>query len=295
MITEFEKQFEKLDVGTTDYDEYPSTISKSWMDIALMKELYPYNQDFLKNLDSLEKSDHIFAWKRSRGDGNCYFRAVISSFFLMICKPYSKIDLLVKFNSLVYNLQLEDTISEYSSSKDKVLLELSSLYQLKSQGNHLKVFETALNLIQDKDFDQDLIRISRLITYNQLLLSKDSEEYSFYFIDGIDFIIYDILEMGREGGDFSLIFLPKGLEIQVIQYMFYDKPETSIQKFPEIVPPNSLKVHIMRRQNHYDILGPIQEVELDMYLFSKGIFHFSSYPDYYSRFVQKIQQTISTN
>jgi hypothetical protein len=277
--------FEKLEVGVTLFDDYPDTISKSWMDIELMRDLYPYNQDFVKNLLSLEKSENIIAWKRSRGDGNCYFRAVISSFFLMICKPYSTISILTKFQSLVFNLPDNADSSDYTQSKYRVLKELSFLHQLKSQGNHLKVFETSLNLVQNKDFDQDLIRMSRLITYNQLLKYKDSEEYSSFFVEGIDFIKYDILGMGREGGDFSLLFLPQALEIQVFQYMFYDQAETSLQKYPANVAPNTIRIRIMRRSGHYDILGSIQEIEMDM--FSNGCFHFCTYPEFYSLFEEK--------
>ena len=286
MASEFEKQFQPIKIEKLEVEEKTDSISPIWMKISDMVALYPYNPIFKQNISSLSAEHKIYAWKRSKGDGNCYFRAVISSYFLSITKPYINLSYLTAFLFHLQSIDFDSIESlEYAheDSTKRIIGHLNSLISLKSKGELIQVFNLALDLMQTEEFDQDLITVARLLTYIQLLKCKDDEEYSIFFVDGIEFISYDMLEMNREAGDFSLVFLPQSLGIQVIQYMFFETESPSIQRFPDNSPKESLKIHIMRRNNHYDILGTLQEVELDQCFIQNRSYYLSIYSQYYER------------
>lgn len=279
-----------ITIGKQDLDEYPQTVSKFWLKIDDMKSLYINNPHFVKNIDYLRDNLKISAWKRSRGDGNCYFRAVITSYLEKITKPYSPLSHLTAFQSILKALSLEDTINEYHVSHSRVSLFISTLVSKKSANEHFEVFKLALSELQNPEFDLDLIRVSRLVAYTELLRSQDDPDYSVFFIDGIDSIVYDILEMNREGGDFTLVFLPKGLNAQVIQYMFLDTENRSVQYFPEKSKGELVSISLVRRSCHYDILCEKQEIELDQCDIDKGLYYFSYDFEFYQRVLKAVER-----
>lgn len=272
---ENQNNYELIHIGKPDPDEYPITISKSWMHINEMISINKYNENFKKNIETLFKSQYLIGWKRSKGDGNCYFRSVISTYFLSILSPVSPLSAIQTLKSQVDSLDTSQLDYEFSVSKSSLLQQINNLISLKSS-NPISAFKHALELTQSPEFDLDLIRFARLITLQELLKSKDDPEYSFMFIDGVDFFISDVLQMNKEGGDHSLLFLPKALGIQVIQYMFLEYPKMSIQKFPENVQFGSTVIHIVRRECHYDILARIQEIENNQYNLNEGSYYFTN-------------------
>lgn len=269
------QNYELISIGKPDPDEYPTTISKSWMHINEMISINKFNQNFKTNLEKLFKTHYLIGWKRSKGDGNCYFRSVITTYFLSVLNPRSPPTLIQTLKSQVSSLDTSEADYEYSESKSNLLQQISHLTSLRSS-NPISAFKFALDLTQKPEFDLDLIRFARLITLQELLKAQDDQEFSFLFIDGVDFYKNDLLQMNKEGGEHTLIFLPKALGIQVIQYMFLEYPKMSIQKFPENVQPGSPVVHIVRRECHYDILASIQEMEDSQYNMGEGSYYFAS-------------------
>lgn len=269
-------KYEKVQLSKPDPEVYPNTVSKSWINIDEMSSINKFNQTFLENLISLKKKHFLGGWKKSRGDGNCYYRSVISTYFLTVTNPNQPIERLKNLLAQLKSLNLVTNSYDYTNSIRNLINQALSLLNAKYT-NPIKVFEEALELVQNTDFDLDLIRFARLMTWEMMVKCKDDENFSFLFLDGIDSIRYDILEMNKEGGEFSLIFLPKGLGIQVIQYMYLENPTMSVQKFPEDVLEGTIVVNIIRRENHYDILCKIQEIEDDQYDITEGAYYFVKY------------------
>jgi hypothetical protein len=257
-----DKLFDIITLTKPDIDEYPKTISSCWLEIMDMKSIYEFNDHFVRNVETLKLNHKIFAWKRSRGDGNCYFRAVISAFFLVINKPYLPDRFLFDFVEKLKNLKTDDLDYDYESARLYMHCKLTTLYEQRVQSPYHS-FKQAYELIQDEEFDLNLIRIARLLTYNKMDECSKSDEYSWMFLDGKDFILNDVSDMGKEGGELSLLFLPMSLGIQVNQYMYLDQPDLVITKFPDEVPEKSIQIHIVRRGAHYDILSTIQQMETE--------------------------------
>lgn len=279
-----------ITIGKQDFDEYPETVSKFWLKIDDMKMMYINNPHFVKNIDYLKDKLKIYAWKRSRGDGNCYFRAVITSYLEKISKPYAPSSYLINFQNILKSLTLDDAINEYHVAHSRVSEFISTLISKKTSNEHFEVFKLVLTKIQDPEFDLDLVRISRLVAYSELLKSQEDPNFSVFFIDGIDSIVYDILEMNREGGDFTLVFLPKGLNAQIIQYMFLDTENRSVQYFPEKSAGDLITISLVRRSCHYDILCDLQEIELDQCDIDKGSYCFTQDLGFYERTLKLIER-----
>lgn len=284
------KDYEIL-LGVDDDDYYPDTISRFWIEIEKMKSLYPYNEHFQKNIENITSNNKIVGWKKSRGDGNCYFRAVISTYFLEICKPYNNISALISFKDLILNAEVENLDFEYTNAQSEILKQLETLIEIKKSGKISQVFHEALKLTQISEFDLDLIRVSRVLTASEIIKNRSHEEYSIILeFDGdFEFIINDVLSMYKEGGDHSLIFMPKSLGIQVIQFMFLDKERISVQKFPEEVPEDVIKLNLIRRSGHYDILYDTQTMELDQADLKKGKYILFDDESFYDRFKNSIK------
>lgn len=264
-----------------DYDTYPTTVSKFWIPMEKMKEIYPYNVSFVKNVELLERKHFFSSWKKSRGDGNCYFRAVIYKYFDNIHKVYSPISKLEDFKAILeYHTVPLPGYSAYANAKAYILNYLDHAIGLKSQGNFIKTYTNFVELMQNEEFDQNLVMVSRLLTCSNLYLLKDTDDYFPYLIDGYEGTLQEILLMGNEGGGLALMVLPVTLQIQVYQYMYLES-KIVLQKFPDSVPDNIDKIFIIRRSGHYDILYHNQEREFDMLDIENGKYYFYSEPEFY--------------
>ncbi|OMJ81574.1 hypothetical protein SteCoe_4005 [Stentor coeruleus] len=243
--------------------------------------MYPFNTTFTSNVDNLKRERNIAAWKRSRGDGNCYFRAVITSYYDIIHKPYSPIEDLENFKEILSGLDLSyPNIYEFKEARDEILKSLDESIYIKKSKSKIDAYEYALENMQNEKFDINLVKVSRFITACTLIEVKDSDEFFPYLIDGYEGFLHEMMEMGKEGGELTLILLPTKLNIQVIQFMYLDK-DIVVQKFPDQVKKNSKVISIVRRGGHYDILYSKQSLELDFCNLSNGSFTFTENLNYY--------------
>ena len=254
-----------------DVDDNPDTISPFWMHIDKMKVLNEFNSSFQTNIEKLKIEHKIIGWKRSLGDGNCYFRAVITTYFLIINKPLMPSLLLDDFFNKVKNLSITDLDYEYQEAQEYLIEKMGELLKIRYQDRPLEQYKKALEFIDEKKFDLNLVRIARALTQNLMETKSTSEEFSFVFSEDKAFIYNDTLMMGKEGGDLSLIFLPMSLGMQVVQFMFLDQPRFSIQKFPEEIENHKhIIINIIRRGAHYDILCTLQQMETELSNFDNG-------------------------
>ena len=260
-----------------------------------MKKLYPYNKNFVKNVELLEngklKDMNLIGWKRSRGDGNCYFRAVIYKHFDNIHKVYSPVSMLTKFKSVLIVHRIENLnyknfsdSKEYQQARDYILSYLDYAIKLKESGDYIETYTNFLEKMQNEEFDINLVRVSRLIAASNLYMLKDTDDYFPYMYDGYEPILDDILTMGKEGEGLALMILPVTLDTQVKQLMYLEKENIIIEKFPSECDSSKGSISIIRRSGHYDILCTKQEMELEGLNIEQGTYHFCKNISYYNLF-----------
>jgi hypothetical protein len=254
-----------------DVDQPVETISNGWIRLDVMKKIAPFNADFIRCIDSLSSDFHIAGWKKSRGDGNCYYRAVITRYLEIVTNPYSVISNLKIFVLMIEKLQafVKDRTEidlNYRNALDYILCGCKNLEEQKNTPN--EAFMTLMYWFQVHEFDINLVRVARLLTYQSLI--EKADEYTDFGIN-IESISTLILLMGEEAEAFVLMLLPLHLGIKVVQYNLFKKVNMEI--FPN-QDEKIIEVHIVRRGGHYDILYTKQELERDMYRFSTGSYHF---------------------
>mmetsp|Transcript_31831 Transcript_31831/g.31543 ORF Transcript_31831/g.31543 Transcript_31831/m.31543 type:complete len:134 (+) Transcript_31831:388-789(+) len=88
-----ESEIKKVEKASNQ--EYPDTVGKSRINIYHLKSEYAFNN---KMLDFIEKlGTEYAAFRRSRGDGNCYYRAVGVSYIEYLCRPTTNLSEFEKF------------------------------------------------------------------------------------------------------------------------------------------------------------------------------------------------------
>lgn len=267
----------KIELTHSLNDIEPAVISTSkyWIKIELMTLLGKYNEFFVKCVDELRFRYKIVAWKKSRGDGNCYFRAVISRYFEMLFGFYSEFANCHIFLGILENIQnaYKNSPKINKAYKDSIVYiktSVEKLIEIKSR-EPFEAFNTALFWLQLEEFDLNLVRVSRLICYYSCYNTKAEWKTIGIYNKSTKRII---LEMGTEAEGTILALLPLGLYIQVIQYNFFKS--IHIETFPNDEESN-IKISIVRRGGHYDILYTMQECELDLYNRDSATYHYIYY------------------
>ena len=239
-----------------------------------MKKVAKYNEVFLENIKTLTLTKNIIGWKKSRGDGNCYFRAVITRYIEIIHKYYKPVGYLesfIKFLQDVLNYSNDEffVIDEFRDAGNNVLEFLRESLNEKKR-NPINAFKLLLSKLQDTSFDLNLVKVARLITYYALMICKNDEKYKHFIVD--EFAYIDLINtMNEEAEGLILTFLPIGLGCQVVQYNLFENVNEQLFGNDE---QTNIVIHIIRRSGHYDILYTIQEMEYEQYNFEAGSYCF---------------------
>lgn len=272
-----QKQFRKIIIQkfvvTSDVDTAVETTSNGWIKLEVMKKFGMFNPDFIECIKLLDSKYHISGWKKSRGDGNCYYRAVITRYFDIIFGVYSLSSNIDFFLAILANLKefsekRYEFEYDYVNALDHVIFYTNELKRRK-ESDPYDTYQYLNELFQYSEVDLNLVRVSRMLTYMGLITrASDYAEFGMNITENYSSMI---LTMGEEAQEFALMLLPLELCIQVVQYNLFNK--VHIEKFPDD-SEKTIKVHIVRRGGHYDILYTKQECEHDMFNFCSGTYHF---------------------
>ena len=253
-------------------DERVETISKYWIHLEIMKGFGKFNATFKRNVDNLKKENHIIGWKKSRGDGNCYYRAVITRYMEIIHKFYNPSWYITYFKELIQHAlnTIDTSLLEQSfiAAAAKIIGILDYTYNMK-QTDPIRTYIYLMSILENTEYDIYLVSVARLITYRVFLQELDAKRIEHFSVDP-NRCIASILTMGEEAEELMLLFLPLGLGCQVVQYNFFN--EINVQKFPE--KPSPVTIDIVRRSGHYDILYTIKEMEIEQFSFLDGEYNF---------------------
>jgi len=252
----------------------PGTVSKHYLSFRKLEQEGLYNEVFLQNIKKLSKE--FAAWKKTRGDGNCYYRSVMTSFLTKLfhfSRPSEHLEIFIrKIRSL-----LNDQSCGYNSDAvSEVLVVFERIFN-DSEGLEKKVlnFIEIQRLLQDKDFDYKIILLARVITKQTLLEKiKDKEYCGFLTDDELELVKNNVEVMGREAEGIELSLLPLGLGIEVTQINFFDCIIKNIYPEPDLTG-GKLKVSILSKgQGHYDCLFSKQELEKECYSLKEKKYYF---------------------
>jgi hypothetical protein len=255
-------------------DDLVETTSAAWLPINSMKDLYKYNENFVANVEILRKNHKITGWKKSKGDGNCFYRAVISRYFEVVMGVYLPVEKTKKFLNLLENCSKFAQTSEvdyiFIDALESCIRKTVELIEVKKK-NSLFAFKNALKLLQNKEFDLNLVRCARVIT---LMTFKNNYERWKDFES--EELTYFIMSMGTEAEGLMLACLPLGLKVRVNLFNTFGFFHKEIYSEDYL---GDFEINIIRRNAHYDILYSIQESERDLFDFNSSTYNYLK-PEY---------------
>ena len=248
------------------------TISPLWLHISTLRDECAYNDVYLNKIKEL--SLKYVGWKRVRGDGNCYYRSVVSSFIIKIFNINQNSNRIFEFIANLRSIKsrIED---EHKEEFNEILNLIIKYYDQREKhiNSRISVFNEILCNLQNDELDLKLIFFSRLLCYYTFIGEKGQIFKEFIEESSIDCFITKLLQNGQEAEGLELSLLPLSLGITVRQvniisdkilYITYPESETS---------NNNLVVDIISKcQGHYDALYSIQDMEDDDYNMKLGAY-----------------------
>jgi len=221
-----------------------------------------FNNDEVFKAKVLKLGDEYEAFRRTRPDGNCFFRAVGFSLFELLRGDQ---ELLVK------------VIDRVRSSKDEMFsLGMPTFTVEDFHDNFLETMERLkdgegkITLQELRDTFNDEGTSNYLVVFLRLLTSKQLQiESDFYqnFLDGgrtvAEFCSTEVEPMFRESDHIHIIALTAAMGVGV-RVVYLDRGSSSEGAVPHNFPEGGVPlVHLLYRPGHYDILYPKTSMPLE--------------------------------
>lgn len=260
-------------IENIDIDRIVTTISPNWLELKTLQDEFKYNDNYRNNIQSL--TNKYCAWKKVRGDGNCYYRAVMSTYITKIFHFNQHENRIFQLIGLLESFSLCQMDSDYKDSIIAVLETIKELYlkSLKSIESKIEVFKEVCQLLQKIEFDRHLVATSRIISYITLNSEQGDSIKPFLTESELESINTRILTMNTEAEGVELSLCPLALKITVNQVNIFDK--IIFNAFPvdlEGMVDNEVKPIvdiISKSRGHYDALYSIKDMEEDDYCLEK--------------------------
>lgn len=252
--------------------ENPKTISQVWFPIKTLRNEFKFNDLYVKNINELKEK--YCGWRKVRGDGNCYYRAVITSFLLKIFHPSYSLEKIAQFLQLLPKNEL-DYSYEFIEAKQKITEYLFKSYNscLNGYESRIECFRILNQSLQDVEFDLNLIRFTRLLSHYALIITHRTNLASFLLEEEIPTICSRILSMGTEAEGIELSVCPLGLGISVKQVNVFKT--LLYNTFPDETDTgdNLARVNIIcKSRGHYDILYSTEDMEKEGFCLKEGCY-----------------------
>ena len=253
--------------------EIVDTISKTWLPMDSLMNEGKFKPSFVKNINVLSRD--YTAWRRVRGDGNCYYRAVMSNYILKIFYHSSDKERINQLIVLLEGIQGEFP-DEFIAAKEYFIDYLKQHFgNRESIEARVESFKNVNQWLQVKEFDLNLVRIARVISVDAF--QNKFDDYSAFMLDDekAEFCGH-LLKMGREAEGLELFLLPLGLGICVEQInLFENLLRTFYPNEEEGRKKEKVKITIIcKNKGHYDMLYPVQVMENEEYNIRLGRYHY---------------------
>ncbi|CAG9311100.1 unnamed protein product [Blepharisma stoltei] len=258
-----EPEIQKIEGGD---EEYPETVGKSRINIYYLKSEFAFNSKIIECIEKL--GTEYAAFRRSRGDGNCYYRAVGVSYIEHLCRPTTNLSQFEKFISKLEKRQgIFREINGFSRRKEFLKL-LDYLYSCK-KANVWSAIKEAQNIFQDINDDETIVREMRAIASLYLVDNSTSTKLSGFLIsDEIGYgttqsVYMKMMKMGEEAEGVAFNCMSEALQIR-IHHICLRRDGLDIHTF-EPEESNNSDMYLLLKPGHYDLLYTHKQIQDDCY------------------------------
>ena len=244
-------------------DKYPNTIGKERLPIQSLVLLFPRLENWKGQVEELQ--NRLFSsWRKSRGDGNCYYRAV-SVAYLEGLMRINRLDVLYQ---LLNRIETQQDYSIWEGFEDHHYYFHKSLKpfldKFQGGGTIIKDFQPVL---EDVAFDVAVIGVFKNLAADWLYKNHGNDEIFPFLIDtGVDPVLRSIVEDEKEGEGITFMAMANALQAQVTHVIANEKvAKGHFEEFRPLTGEVFVEVNLLLRPGHYDILYKGKEDQMDRY------------------------------
>lgn len=221
----------------------------------LKNDYQPDDDIYQRKIDNLEKNySHL---RRTRPDGNCFFRAFGFAYFesLVHDKSHNELDKFIK----ITETSKEDLIKLGLPSvtiEDFYEVFLEVLKDIKE--DRIKTSDDLLKKFCDQATSDYIVVYFRLITSGYL--QKNADTFANFIVGSssiVDFCKTEVEPMYKESDHIHVVAITSALKVCTrIIYMDRASSADSVNAhdFPEYETPVEPRLHLLYRPGHYDVL-----------------------------------------
>jgi len=219
-------------------------------------KLYPESDIFKANF-AFMKSKGYKSWRRVRGDGNCYYRAVGTQHFEHLCSPITDV---AEFDGLLYNLEKKElyfsNVENYIGGDFNIYFDqLNYLRSLVQQRNTQETYEQLERLLADRSFDLATVKLMRLLTANFLYIHYDDPRLKDFTFEDKNQVFSAIITMNNEAECLALFALPSIFKCSIT----IESTSNDADYHSDVYEPWGVgvfyKMAVWFRPGHYECIG----------------------------------------
>ena len=256
-----------VDISSIDVEEYPTTCGEQRLPIYSLSNTGKWNADLQQSVLKLgAKFSH---WRRSRGDGNCYFRAVAVAYLEHLCRlstpPYEMRGFYMGLFTQT-NIKIARVLAPHVKY---FIRKLAELYEAKKTGNALRTLQ---GFFQSPAFDQAAVATFRCIARDSILKLQQHPDFCAFFTvsSGVQGLLNQVEAMGTEAEGLTFKAMACALNAKIIHWTVKGAECRSDEFEPE-TSGRILVIHLLLKPGHYDVLYPLGIQLLDHYSFEQGM------------------------
>lgn len=232
-------------------EKYPSTLGKERLIIHSQRLLFPTNEHWANQVREL--SSKFSSWRKSRGDGNCYYRAVAISYLEEMLRRKKFAQLLALYLKL---LNQEDYVIPMG-------FEDHHYYFLQAFGPFVNSCQSSERIVRDFQaleldyaFDNAMIGVFRCLAAHWLEINSQHDEVFPFIMDtGVDPILRDMRMDEKEGEGLAFVAMANALGV-TIHHIIADQTShrTHTETFRPFSGQSEVEFSLLLRPGHYDLI-----------------------------------------
>jgi ubiquitin thioesterase protein OTUB1 len=244
--------------------ELASPMFSQVLGIDELEREYSTNPNFLRKLPSLHASYPHF--RRTRGDGNCFYRCVMFSlleqFILTSSQLSSQSSSTTIYHQVLKLVKESGSILSAAGFEPICYEDFIDLLVSKLESVQATSIESLQSDFEDKMIADSLVMYSRFLISAYMRLNNEKfEGFTEGYATVLDYCKSEVEPMDRESEQLQVMAVAEafGVRIKILYLDRSDKDQCTEIEFPVDYSGPDFSIYLLYRPGHYDLLYPIKK------------------------------------
>ena len=227
--------------------------------LSTLESEYQNNFNFLRKIPKLSQSFPSF--RRTRGDGNCFYRSVMFCILEQFIKNKDQVlaagAIGLSYQNIIEKVKSSAHILSAAGFEAICYEDFIDLILEKLEGVKSSSVEVLSQEFEDKMLADSIVMYSRFLISAYLRLNSDRfEGFTEGYATVLDYCKSEVEPMDRESEQLQVMAMSEAFNIKIqIEYMDRSDSDNCTQLiFPESYSGPDFTVHLLYRPGHYDLL-----------------------------------------